>query len=319
VNVSVLGLGLIGGSLLRALAAQGHPVTGYDLDPATRDLATRSLAESSSAEQRVAGSVAEAVEGAELVVLAVPLPAVASVAEELRGFAGLITDVTSVKSAVRERLAGRRFVGGHPMAGKETSSFAASDPRLFEGCAWVLCLEEETELGDWLALARLYTALGARVVPTTATEHDAAVARISHVPHLLASALSAQLEGNPLAGTLAAGSFRDGSRVAATRPALTAAMCSGNAAATREILDAVLAELQAYRDALDDLETLTARVSRPSALRRAWADRSYASVTVPPTRDALLSLGRDGGWIAGAGHPEAGLGGFRPETDRIGS
>src|SRR5207248_3220321 len=129
--------------------------------------------------------------------LAVPLPAVGTVLDELAGagYSGLVTDVTSVKGPVGALvrrsglLAG--YVGGHPMAGRETSGFAAADGDLFRDCAWVLCLEPgETDLSDWLTLAQVVTGLGARVVPATAAEHDLAVAAVSHVPHLLACALT---------------------------------------------------------------------------------------------------------------------------------
>jgi prephenate dehydrogenase len=315
VNVAVIGLGLIGGSLLRALAAHGHHVTGYDHGPHTRE-AARGLAKAAgfppSADPQtrtipikggwqVAESVTEAVAGTELVVLAVPLPAVPEVLSELTGYPGLITDVTSVKGPVRDLLAGHRFVGGHPMAGKESSGFAASDPHLFDGCAWVLCLEPDgTVLADWLTLAGLGTALGARVVPVTAAEHDRTVAAVSHVPHLLAAALSSVLAGNPLAGTLAAGSFRDGTRVAATRPELIAAMCGGNAAAVREVLTGVLDDLRSYEQELtaaDPIAALTGRLRVPSGLRQAWPPQPGEPVEIAAEPEALLALGRAGGWI----------------------
>jgi prephenate dehydrogenase len=332
VNVAVIGLGLIGGSLLRALAAQGHDLAGYDLGPQTReaaralakaaelppsaDPATRSIAV--KGEWRVAESIPEVIEGAELVVLAVPLPAIPGVLAELAGHPGLITDVTSVQGPVRDLLAGRRFVGGHPMAGKESSGFLAADPELFDGCAWVLCLEpESTDLTDWLSLARLYTGLGARVVPVTAAEHDRAVAQISHVPHLLATALSTVLTGNPLAGTLAAGSFRDGTRVAGTRPELIAAMCGGNAPAVRRVLAGVIGELREYERELaadEPIATLTDRLRVPSDLRRAWPSRAGALVEVRAEPDALLALGRAGGWVT-AVRGET-IEAMRPEADR---
>lgn len=281
VNIAVIGLGLIGGSAMRALTRAGHCLAGYDADPVTREIAagTGRMEILDAAAQRksstgpggspvrrpgrcrVSPSVADAVAQADLVILAVPLPAVCGVLDEVAaaGYQGLVTDVTSVKQPVRAlagaRLTARtgaRFVGGHPMTGKETSGFAATDPDLFHGCAWVLCLEPgETQMDDWLTLVGLVTQLGARVVPCTAAEHDSAVARISHVPHLVASALAGCAGGDPLALALAAGSFRDGTRVAATRPALVAAMCGGNAPAVRQVLDAVLADLTAARDALD--------------------------------------------------------------------
>ncbi|WP_279582375.1 prephenate dehydrogenase/arogenate dehydrogenase family protein [Fodinicola feengrottensis] len=98
-----------------------------------------------------------------------------------------------------------RYVGGHPMSGTEKSGFAAADPALFTGRVWVLCLDERTSVADWLRLADLYTSAGARVVPATAAEHDSAVAAISHLPHVVASAVAAGAADEPLALALAAG------------------------------------------------------------------------------------------------------------------
>ena len=293
-DVAIIGLGLIGGSLLRALSAAGHRVHGYDADPATREAAGAST------------TTAEAAKNADLVVLAVPLPATDAVLTELTtiGYDGLVTDVTSVKAPVRDlvgrRLASARFVGGHPMAGKETSGFAAADPHLFEGCAWVLCLEAHTVLADWLELAALYTGLGARVVPATADEHDRAVAAVSHVPHLLASALAARTATDRLAATLGAGSFRDGTRVAASAPRLTAAMCGGNARFVRDELDAVLADLTAARAALDRPDPIAALqpwLTTGWKARRNWPPQPGPATELPAEADELLRLGRAGGWV----------------------
>jgi prephenate dehydrogenase len=309
VRAAVLGLGLIGGSLLRALARDGHDVYGYDLDPATRAMARTAAARArSGARWQVTGSVRDAVGGAELVVLAVPLPAVGPVLDELAtlGYAGLVTDVTSVKEPARglvEQRAGELvgYVGGHPMAGRETSGFAAADADLFRDCGWVLCLEPgETRLSDWLTVAELVTALGARVVPTTAAEHDRAVAAVSHVPHLLAAALAAATAADPLALTLGAGSFRDGTRVAASPPALTAAMCGGNADPVAAALDGVLELLQAARTALgevDPIEALIPWLVPGAQARAAWPPGRSEPATLPASTDVLLRLGRAGGWV----------------------
>jgi prephenate dehydrogenase len=312
VRTAVIGLGLIGGSLLRALAAAGHSVLGYDADPATRAMARTAAAKApAGARWQVAGAARDAVAGTDLVAIAVPLPAVAGVLDDLAatGYSGLVTDVTSVKGAVRDlvmrhtcgfgRLSG--FVGGHPMAGRETSGFGATDPDLFRGCAWVLCLEpEETDIRDWLTVASLITALGARMVPTTAAEHDRAVAAASHVPHLLASAVAAHAAADPLALTLAAGSFRDGTRVAQSPPALTAAMCGGNAAAVRAALDAVLESLGTARRALDEPDPIGALLPwlAPAArARAAWPPPASEPVDLPAEPGVLLRLGRAGGWV----------------------
>ncbi|MCW6004122.1 prephenate dehydrogenase/arogenate dehydrogenase family protein, partial [Micromonospora sp. CPCC 205371] len=136
-DIAVLGLGLIGGSVLRALAAAGHAVLGYDADPATRATARTAAAKAPArARWQVTPTVRDAVAKAELVVIAVPLPAVEGVLVELdgAGYRGLVTDVTSVKGPVRElverrlpRLAG--VVGGHPLARRGGARVAAGAAR----------------------------------------------------------------------------------------------------------------------------------------------------------------------------------------------
>jgi prephenate dehydrogenase len=313
VDIAVIGLGLIGGSLLRALAARGHKVVGYDADPATRATARTAAAQSPrNARWQVTPSLGDAIRDIDLAIVAVPLPAVGAVFDDLASasYVGVVTDVTSVKGPVRElaldrlRTGGQslaKFIGGHPMAGRETSGFTAADPQLFDGCAWVLCLEEDdSAVQDWVGLAALFTDLGARVVPATAQEHDAAVASVSHVPHLLATALSAHAASDPLAGTLAAGSYRDGTRVAASRPELTAAMCGGNAEAVRTALDAVLADLTAARSALDGLDpiaSLRVWLEPGHTARAAWPPKPGETARLPARPDVLLRLGRVGGWV----------------------
>ncbi len=312
-DVAVVGLGLIGGSMLRALAARGHRVLGYDADPATRATARTAAAQSPvNARWQVTASLGDAIRGVDLTVVAVPLPAVGAVFDELASasYVGVVTDVTSVKAPVqaladdRLRTGGQalaKFIPGHPMAGRETSGFTAADPKLFEDCAWVLCLgEDDTAMRDWVTLAALITDLGARVVPTTPAEHDAAVASISHVPHLLATALAAHAASDPLAGTLGAGSYRDGTRVAASRPELTAAMCGGNAEAVRTALDAVLSELYAARtilDGPDPIATLRPWLEPGHTARSAWPPTAGETTDLPARADVLLRLGRVGGWI----------------------
>jgi prephenate dehydrogenase len=291
-------------------------MTGYDADPATRELARADG-------WTVADSVRAAADGVDLVVLAVPLPALPSVLDDLAGYDGLITDVTSVKGPVRDLAAKhglRRFVGGHPMAGKETSGFPAAEPGLFDGCAWVLCLEPlVTDPADWLRLARLCTGLGARVVPVTAAEHDRAVAEVSHVPHLLAAVLALRLVENPLAATLAAGSFRDGTRVAATRAELIAAMCGGNATAVDDVLTQVLADLETMRDhvdAADPVASLVPALRLAGGVRRAWPPRPGEAFETRADVPALLTLGRAGGWVTAVAEDSATVIAMRPETVR---
>jgi prephenate dehydrogenase len=279
-QVGVVGLGQLGGSLAAALAAAGRPVAGWDVDPAARDAAAARGVE-----------ITRDLSG--VVVLAVPLPAMAHALDDLTVAPdATITDLGSVKAPVLASLGGAyggRFVGGHPMCGTERSGHQAADPGLFAGARWAVCLDEGTELPRWLRVAEIALAVGAEVVPTTSAEHDAAVAAVSHVPHLLAAALAAAAgEAGPLALALAAGSFRDGTRVAGSDPAFVTAMVEGNAGPVAAALDRVLAQLRRPWPEL---------VAAGSAVRSARAERR--PVRVPLERAALLALGRSGGAVTG--------------------
>ncbi len=296
VRIAVVGLGLIGGSVARRLAPD-HDLRVWDNDPATRKQA---------AQQGL--TVAEDVTGTDVVVVATPMDVLPAVLRGLSTADGpIVTDVGSVKAPVlaAARAAGLadRYVGGHPMTGVERSGFGASDPALLDDAVWVLGLEDDTDLGRWLTVAGLVTAAGCRVVPTTAVLHDEAQARISGLPHLLASALAvAGAQGGPLAGTLAAGSFRDGTRVAGTRAEFVAALCDGNGEALARVLDATLADLTVARDALAAGRTVLPLAVAGNEASRTWTDPPpAAAVTLdraaPDLRERLLELGAAGGTL----------------------
>jgi prephenate dehydrogenase len=276
--VGVVGLGQLGGSLAAALAATGRPVAGWDVDPAARDAAA-------------ARGVVITRELSGVVVLAVPLPAMATALDDLTVAPdATVTDLGSVKQPVFDVLGptlGARFVGGHPMCGTERSGHTAVDPGLFTGARWALCLEPDTDLVRWLRVAEVALAVGADVVPVSAAEHDDAVAAISSVPHLLAAALAtAAGRAGPLALALAAGSFRDGTRVIGSDPAFVTAMVEGNPGPTAEALARVLEQLaRPWPDLVADGHAVA---TRPQTRR---------TVRVPLDRAALLALGRAGGAV----------------------
>jgi prephenate dehydrogenase len=303
-SVCVVGLGLIGGSVLRAAAAAGRVtwgVTASDKD-----------AESARQDGYDVVGLAEALERAHaqdaLVVVAVPMPAVEEVLRALPEGVRL-TDVVSVKGPVAD-LVGRvaphaRYVGGHPMAGTAASGWTAGSGNLFEDAAWVVTAEDEADLDVLTDVVDLALAAKAHVVPTTAAEHDAAVARISHLPHLLAAVLaSVGADGGPLALSLAAGSFGDGTRVAGSRPELVRAMCEGNRSALLDAVDDALGRLGAARGSLASTGGLAKTIEAGHTARLALQNQPPLTdltidLTAPDAHAALRRLGSRGGRIVG--------------------
>jgi prephenate dehydrogenase len=306
-RVAVLGLGLIGGSLLHAIRQTGLEVVGFDIDPST-------AAAVSASGFPVAPTDAAAVHGADLVILAMPLP---EVADALRSLAphlaagAVLTDVGTLKApvlaAVRELLPGVTFVGGHPLAGVEETGWHAADSLLFRDAPWALTLEDDTSLDTWLRLAELVCDLGARPVPTTAVEQDAAIARVIGLPHVLAEALALTgLAGGSLGLSLAAGSYMSGSRVARTRPELVATWCDGNAGLV-DALDDAITHLKSARDALAADESVFPLAQAGHAARINWEHRRFQPVELAPSADLLREHGRTGGWITAVLRDDDGL------------
>ena len=296
-RVAVLGLGLIGGSLLQALRQAGVEVVGFDVDPDT-------AAAASGVGFPLAPSDRAAVHGADLIVLAMPLPDVAtalrSVAPHLADDA-VLTDVGTLKQpvidVVREHAAHVTFVGGHPLAGVEETGWAAADPLLFRDAPWALTLEPDTSARAWVRMAGLVCDLGARPVPTTAADQDAAVGRVIGLPHVLAEALALTgLSGGPLGLSLAAGSYRSGSRVARTRPELVTSWCDGNPALVNALDDAI-AHLTSARDALSAGESVYPLAAAGFDARHNWEQRAFEPVELPTDADLLVAHGRAGGWV----------------------
>jgi prephenate dehydrogenase len=303
--VCVIGLGLIGGSVLRAAAREGRPVWG---STESADDADGARADGYDVAPNVDEALARATVEDALVVLAVPLPAVDGVLRRVRRFAPMcrLTDVVSVKAPVAEAVARlapeARYVGGHPMAGTSASGWAAGSADLFTGAAWVVAADEGLDLEVWADVAALALAAGAGVVPAAIDEHDAAVARISHLPHVLAAVLATVgAAGGPLALSLAAGSYRDGTRVAGTVPELVIGMCEGNRAALLAAVDDALGRLGAARGSLASTGGLAATIRAGHQGRTMLDEHEAPEVTADLTgHDALArlrELGRAGGRV----------------------
>jgi prephenate dehydrogenase len=281
--VGIVGLGLIGGSLAKALQAAGVPVVATD--PASNE------------EARAAGlSVVDDVAGLalhrpEIVVLAAPLRAMRAVAGELAealagepGWDPTVTDVGSVKAPVREAVADAglagRYVGAHPMSGTERSGFGASSAELMQGIPWaVTCAATEAGVAGVAGtdpvrlerVLRLVTGpLGGTAAVLTDDLHDEAAALVSHVPHVLANQLLGAVSGAPvrdLALGLAAGSFRDGTRVGLTDPRRTEAMVTENAAWVAPALRLAARDLERLADELESNAPTHWFFDRPDPVR----------------------------------------------------
>jgi prephenate dehydrogenase len=292
----VVGTGLIGGSLGMALRARGWHVTGRDADPAR---ASEALAR---------GALDEVGDdpGAELAVVATPVGAAAAAARELLGDPArrkdlVVTDVSGVKAPVVAAVDHPRFVGGHPMAGSEQAGLDGADPELFTGAVWVLTPTAGTDLDAFARLQAVVASLGAQVVVLAPADHDRLVAVVSHVPHLVAATLmnaaAADAEQDAALLRLAAGGFRDMTRVAAGQPGIWPDVCADNAGAIVAGLDRVLADLAAVRDrvAARDRTALLELLGRASTARRrlpapAVRPDHLAEVRLPvPDRKGVLA------------------------------
>lgn len=241
-RIAIVGTGLIGGSIglgIRARRPEVH-VAGYDRDPGALDAALER-----GAVTEVAPNAGDAAAGADLVVVAVPMPELEDVCAELTTVVTddvVVTDVGSAKQAVvavAERALGGRFVGGHPMAGSERRGVGSADPDLFEGAAWILTPTSVTRHGAYATAAELASQLGATPVAVDPATHDSLVARLSHLPQLVAGAVvdvASSAGDQDALLRLAGGGFRDVTRIAASDPELWVGIMRSNRTA---VLDAL--------------------------------------------------------------------------------
>lgn len=292
----IVGTGLVGGSLGLALRERGWHVSGWD------------AAEERSRAALEAGAL-DAVgddPSAELVFVAVPAAAAGPTSARLLGDPSrprdvVVSDTSSVKAQVVRTADHPRFIGGHPMAGSEQVGLAGADADLFAGVVWVLTPTAGTDPAAFSRVQTVVRSLGAEVVALSPEDHDRLVAVTSHVPHLVAATLmnAASDAGRQHAALLqlAAGGFRDMTRVAAGDPSIWPDICTDNAGAIVDAFDRLLAELGQTRDlvASTDRSGVRALLDRASAARRALPARAVqpqalAELRVPvPDRAGVLA------------------------------
>jgi len=289
-----VGTGLIGGSIGLALRRRGWHVTGSDRDAS---VAARAL-------ELGALDAVGTDPDAEVTFLATPVRAVVDAAKEvLAATSGTITDVGSVKASIVDAVADPRFIGGHPMAGSEQEGVDGADPDLFAGAVWVLTPTTATDDRALTALRGVIGELGADVVSLAPDHHDALVAVVSHVPHLTAASLMRMADDRATEHRallrLAAGGFRDRTRIASGHPGIWPDICAENRTAIVEVLDGLLASLREVRTivAEDDRDGLlsvleqarTARANLPARVTSA-ADLSEVRIPVPDRAGVLAEV-----------------------------
>jgi len=292
----VVGCGLIGASIAYGLRAAGWHVTGSDADQSRAERALALGALDATGVDPVA----------EITFLSTPVNALPEVAmaalAATSGHGGVVTDVGSVKRSVLEAVDDPRFVGGHPMAGSEQEGVEGAHAGMFVGATWVLTPTDGTDTSAFALVRSVVASLGADVVAVAPDRHDELVALVSHVPHLTAAALmgmasEAATEHATLL-RLAAGGFRDMTRIAAGHPGIWLDICSENRPAIVATLDQLGAALATLRAVVADddragllaaLETArSARVNLPA--RAAGRPADVAEVRVPvPDRTGVLA------------------------------
>lgn len=250
-HVAILGTGLIGGSVGLALraATRDAPVVGYDPAPGEAERARARGALSAAAD-----SPEDAVAGARVVVLAMPvdrMPEVCGALSRAVAPGTVVTDVGSAKGPVvsaGEDAFGGAFVGGHPMAGSERHGIDAADEMLFEGAWWILTPTPATSSDAYGRVLELVSACGAKPIAIDPAVHDALLARLSHLPQIASSAIvdvaAASGDRETLLG-LAGNGFRDVTRIAASNPSLWVAIIKSNRASVLEALEGLGGRLRA--------------------------------------------------------------------------
>ena len=288
-RAAILGTGLIGASIGMALRPLGWTVVGWDPNGSALEVARER-----GALDLAASNVDEATAGADLVFLAGPLGANLDLLSNLRTDA-LITDVTSVKRPMIEAATpGTRFVGGHPMAGREHAGPGAASPALFRGAAWIIC-EDGARRDDLGFIEETVRSMGANPVVMTADLHDEVVAEISHLPYLLAVTLTSLVADSPGTSDLVSGSFRDLTRVAAADSGWWPEVLAANTDEVSSALERIITQLRELEQSIatGDLNTVRATLD---------AARDKRVRMTPPLSRVRVVLQDKPGEIAAVGH-----------------
>jgi prephenate dehydrogenase len=286
--VGIIGTGLVGGSIAAGLTLSGWDVVGYDSDRESLEIAL---------ERELIGIAVDSVAGIldappEVIIVAAPPKATIEILAGLET-STVVMDVAGVKSAILDAASHLpRFVGTHPMAGRESSGPRAASPALFRGATWVVVEGSSVEATD--RAFHVIETLGANPLLLSGSAHDDAVATISHLPQVLAAGLLASAAETPEALDLAAGSFRDLTRVAASQPIPWVEILKSNEAAVLSAIDELRRQLDKIESAIrSDDDDLLSYLSHARDVRQALG---------APVVAVRVSLADEPGELARVGH-----------------
>ncbi len=278
-NVTIIGVGLIGGSLAKVLKGKGlsKEITGAGRSRETLELALRA-----GVIDRVSEGLSQSVEEADLVILASPVGAFEHIVAEIcprMKTGAILTDVGSVKGALVKRIeamlpAGVHYVPGHPIAGKEKHGVAEATETLFRGAKCILTPTVKTDPQALEVMKALWSAAGANVVLMDADAHDHIFAAVSHLPHTAAFAMVntvAEFNAGPENYMSFSGAgFRDFTRIAASSPEMWRDVCLLNGENIIEMIEQYQSALNSIKKAIErrDADKLDALFQTASGLRR---------------------------------------------------
>jgi len=230
-KIGVIGLGLIGGSIFKKL----EELNKYEIIGVSRSVEGRNISDDYTT-----------LSDCDVIFVCTPMSVTLDILNKLENYVkkdAVVTDVCSLKEFVSQKTYSYHFIPSHPMAGTENSGWESSFPELFKGAKWVItpCNGEISDEQD--RLEAIIEEMGAKVIITTPSEHDKAVALISHMPMVVAQALCENIKNNQLAKTLAASGFRDTTRLALSNTQMASDMVSMNKENIEEAIDLLVGNL----------------------------------------------------------------------------
>ena len=305
-KITIVGTGLIGGSLGMALKAAG--LSGVEIVGTDRDVDNEHKAQKMGAIDRREHNLPRAVEGASMVIVAVPIPAMPDMFRQIAPDlveGAVVTDTASTKAEVMrwaaEMLpASVSFVGGHPMAGKETGGIEHAEATLFQGKGYCICPSITATPSSIQQVTGLAGLVGAQPLFMDPPEHDQYAAAVSHLPLVVSTALFTLLRSSPSwddLGVMASSGFRDLTRLASTDPEMSHGIWRTNREAVIHWLDRMIAELSRYRDLLKDAQDETllaafieAQIQREQFLREPPTRKPMETGPKVDAKDSMMKM-----------------------------